>query len=255
MKIAIVMTFYNRQMQFERTIRSIARQSYPDLHIVVVDDCSDPPLISPPDFLIDLIRIDAKEKDWFDKEIPLNKGISRAIVAGADIIIIQNAECFHVGDVLRYATSLTDARYISFGCFSLGRARTESNNDAPDIKRGATYDGDEAWYNHPSYFPRGYDWCSAVTTENMRKLNGMDERFSYGVAYGDDDFLRRVRDLGLSVEITAYPYVVHQWHYTAQNVERITSERWQRNQLLYESLSKTKNPRALHLNTTDFDAL
>ncbi len=252
MKVAIVMTYINRQSQFNRAIKSIFNQEYP-VQVIAVDDCSETPLTVPDNYPVEVIRIE--QKDWFDKDIPLNMGIVRAITTGADLIILQNAECYHVGDVIRYALKVTDKTYISFGCFSLGKERTERGDDPPDIKRGATFDGDEAWYNHPLYFPRGYDWCSAITADNMRKLNGMDERFGYGVAYGDDDFLRRVKALGLSVEITSYPYVVHQWHYTPQNTERITSERWEMNRLLYESMKTSKNYRAVHMKTGDFDAL
>ena len=252
MKVAIVMTYVNRQAQFNRAIASIFKQEY-SVHVIVVDDCSEIPLTVPDNYPVEVIRIN--EKDWFDKDIPLNIGIVRAITSGADLIILQNAECYHVGDVIRYALKVTDKTYLSFGCFSLGRERTERGEDPPIVNRGATFDGDEAWYNHPLYFPRGYDWCSAITAENMRKLNGMDERFAYGVAYGDNDFLRRVKALGLTVEITSFPYVVHQWHYTPKNIERITSERWEMNRLLYESMKTSKNYRAIHTKTGDFDAL
>jgi hypothetical protein len=167
-------------------------------------------------------------------------GIYYALLKYPEIVIIQNAECYHVGDVLIYARRVTDNTYISFGCYSQGESQgSEINN------RCASFGGDSAWYNHPEYRPVGYHFCSAITAGNIKKLNGFDERFSFGTGYDDDYLLHQIKCLGLKVEITAVPYVVHQWH------EQMMGKDYTGNETLYKELIKENNYRAEHLMTTN----
>ena len=69
--------------------------------------------------------------------------------------------------------------YITFGCYSL------SSDQDVDLKilnnRGAVGNGDSAWYNHSKYRPEALHFCSAISTDNLRKINGFDERLAMGV--------------------------------------------------------------------------
>jgi hypothetical protein len=113
---------------------------------------------------------------------------------------------------------------------------------------GATYDGQLAWYNHSRYRPVAYDFCSAITPAALVELNGYDERFSLGWGYGDNYLLARIKMLGLRVSILDSPFVVHQWHYSAQQYhERRTLTA--ANRMLFEKLLTENNPRAEHLFT------
>lgn len=226
MKIAIVMTAYNREALLQKTLESF-NQYDPYEFVVVVDKDED-----------------HLGKTWVNSAIAFNRAFYEAIhTHQADAVILQNAECYHAGDILGYVRkNLTDKNYISFSCYSLGE-----NDTLPPIEmnpRGAAFDGDSAWYNHPVHRPVGYHFCAAITTDNLRKINGFDERFKDGKDYEDNYLLYQVRQLGLRIEIPAEPYVFHQWHYSSPR-------KGASNEQLYNQLIQTEGYRAVHLITPD----
>jgi GT2 family glycosyltransferase len=68
------------------------------------------------------------------------------------------------------------------------------------------------WLNHNKYRQSYFHFCSAITKENLNLLDGFDEKYAMGIGYDDNDFLIRVRKLGLKVEIVDNVSVIHQWH-------------------------------------------
>lgn len=239
---AIVMTYFNRLPQLLSTLDSL-EQYYNDFVVIIVDDGSDPKLEAVAHtYPIHIIHL--TEKKYFNSGIPFNIGFEEALKFDPDIIILQNAECYHAGDILGYAEKhLTDQNYIAFPCYSMAKDDT-----IPPVinNRCATSDGDSAWYNHPTYRPVGYHFCAAITADNLRKLNGFDERFKDGHDYEDNYWLYQVKTLGLRVDIPEEPYVFHQWHYSTPRKRGPVN-----NELLYRELSKQGNYRAIHLLTDD----
>jgi len=224
MKIVIVMTSYRRADLLQQTLKSLEQYKGRDVHIIVDED-------------------ECPGKTWVNSCIAYNRGFHLALEMDPDIVIIQNAECYHGGDIVGYAEKhLTSGNYISFGCYSISR-----ESPLPPLimwNEGASFDGQSAWYNHPEYRPVGYHFCSAITAENLRKLNGFDERFKDGKDYEDNYLLHQISRLGLRIEITSEPFVFHQWHYSAPRAGGSNKE-------LYESLVKTEGYRAVHLITPD----
>ena len=251
--IAIVTTYFDRPHQLRQTLLTIERSKVKDKFVVVVDDCSSlKPEIPEVNFPVHVIR--TKNKSWTNPEPAYNAGIFYALDK-CDVMVIQNAECYHAGDVLTYAkNNITDENYISFGCFSIDKETTFKDHNIHEIvnKTGASHDGQIAWYNHPIYRPVGYDFCTAISKKNMIRLNGFDERLSEGCGYGDDYLLYRIKLMGLSVEITESPFVVHQWHYDCPVPENkaalVKENRW-----LFELLKKEKTVKAVRFyeNITD----
>lgn len=238
------MTYYERQFQLTKTLLSLNNsKSY--FEVIIVDDNSKEdiqlPEISYPCKIIKLTS-----KSWTNPEPVYNIGISKA---EGNIIVLQNAECYHVGDVLKAAESVTDNNYISFSCFSLSKEST-FNNKLPLNNIGASRDGQDAWYNHPIYRPVCYDFCSAITARNLIKLNGYDERLSFGCGYGDDYLLARIKMMGLRITLMQDPFVVHQWHYNCPVPEN-KGELVLKNKNLYHALLQENNYRAKHLITPD----
>jgi glycosyltransferase involved in cell wall biosynthesis len=253
MKIAIVMTYFNRQYQLDQTLRTISKTNQKDIEVIIVDDCSDvAPNIGSSDFPITVYR--TENKKWLDGSPAYNLGIFHAIKKKPDIIILQNAETYHVGDVIDYASRVTNDSYISFGCYNLSKGDTfKEHNITEIIKNNARAVDNEAnaWLNHKTIRPMGYHWCSAITTQNMIRLNGFDEGFSDGYCFEDDELLARVRMLGLKVEITDYPFVVHQWH-DRNYVPANWSPLYRKNKDQYDRLVAENNHVAKHYITPDF---
>jgi len=255
------MTYYNRARQLLKTLETIRKTRHTNYEIVVVNDGSETHIN---DKNVHEIYIPKEEKKWVTPVIPQNMGVQKAIDLGAEIIILQNAECFHVGDILMYANdNLTEQNYISFGCYSLDEMNTlDENIDAKlsDIisanNKDATGDGQNAWYNHP--FHRGvcYDFCAAVTVENIVKLNAYDERYADGIGYSDDDLVQRIQRMKLSIIIPipeTNPFCIHQWHYSGKS-QYSQEELFLKNRVLYNTIcdAEKTNFKAVHTTTKDF---
>lgn len=228
--ISIATSYKNRKPQFTRTLKTIANSSIKDVEVIVVDDASDEQhrledLIPQFPFL-KVIRVEPHEKWYVNPCVAFNKAFAAAT---GDKIIIQNPECLHFGDVLKYTDEhLTDETYLSFAAFSLGEQSTDRldlydycNMDKAvlmpiaSVARPVTKEGDQAWYNHSKYRPVGYHFCAAITRKNLNAMGGFDERFALGLCFDDDEFLNRVRRSKLEVKIIDEPFVLHQWHYSS----------------------------------------
>jgi hypothetical protein len=248
--IVVVITYKDRPYQLNRTLLSF-NNSKSDFRVVVVDDNSlneiELPRIKYP---IDVIKL--TDKNWVNCEPVLNYGIIKAIEYKPDILLMQNAECQHIGDVIEHASHVTDDNYYSFACFSLSRESTYQNK-MPINHIGASKDGQDAWYNHSIYRPVAYDFCAAITVSNMIRLNGYDERLSAGWGYGDNYFLERIKMMGLRIEIIDSPFVCHQWHYNMTPPEN-RAELIERNRILYHELLQQHEIKAKHLITPDLCA-
>ncbi len=239
MKISVVMTYFERQAQLEKTLLSIAKTAHKDFEVIIVDDCSKNDIILPElPYKAEVIKL--KDKTWFNTANVYNVGFHRALKSNPDVVIIQNAECYHHGDVLSYAEKVTDDNYIAFACYSLAKDEEPGTviND-----RIVTFTGDSGWYNHPVHRPVAFHFCAAITAKNLRKINGFDERFCEGVAYEDNYFVHQIRNLGLRIDIPTDPMVFHQFHYVGAAVD---PERVKRNEGLWRELESDNNYRAVH---------
>ena len=224
MRIVIVLTAYNRETLLQKTLESFSQYDPYEFTVIIERD------------------EDRPGKTWSNSCIAFNRGFTRALELEPDIVIFQNAECYHAGDLLRYAKEhLTNDNYIAFPCYSLAKDDT-----LPPVinNRCAAFDGDSAWYNHPVYRPVGYHFCAAITADNLRRLNGFDERFMYGKDYEDNFLLHQIQELGLKIDIPESPYVYHQWHYSSPRKGRS-------NESLYKQLTQNEGYRAVHLITPD----
>jgi glycosyltransferase involved in cell wall biosynthesis len=258
-KIGVVIGYYNRQYQLNKTLETLNHQKYDDLHVVIVDDNSNENIILPKcDFDIKIIKI-GNEKQWTNPEPAYNRGFIYLLEnTDSEIIMIQNAECYHVGNVLEYASiKINNSNYITFGCYSINYDNTFNFqlNIFDIIKKEINITGDctNGWYNHPIYRPKAYEFCSAIHRDNLIKLNGYDERLSLGIGFGDNYILHRIKLLNLNIEITENPFVVHQWHnhshydYNNINIKNL----FNKNENIYNQLIIENKIRAVHIFTKD----
>jgi GT2 family glycosyltransferase len=252
--ISIVSAYHNRKELLFNTLKSIELNNNIDFEFIVVDDCSDD-VHRIEDFtdlfpFLKVIRIEKKDKWYINPCVVFNKGFKEA---KGEIIIIQNPECLHIGNVLNVASKIKDDEYISFGCYSINKEKTENltnliNNNINDLNieslihiiepeyKPVGSDGDNGWYNHPMIRPVGYHFCSAITRKNLNDLGGFDERYAMGIAYDDDEFLVRVRKKGLNIKIITHPFVTHQWHYSGHNYQNMdTNELIKKNRGLLQT--------------------
>ncbi len=228
--ISIVTAYYNRKKLFIRTLESIAKTSSTEkFEVIAVDDGSKEEerledLVSIFPFL-KVVRLDPKKKWYSNSCIPFNIGFK---LAKGNKIIIQNPECLHFNDIIKFTNeNLKSDEYLSFGCYSLDKQTTDNldeillkeNQIINIIHRGninIEENGDLGWYNHSLHKPVGYHFCTAITKENLIRLGGFDERFSLGIAYDDDEFLKRIKMI-LKINFVDSHIVLHQNHYSPQS--------------------------------------
>jgi mannosyltransferase OCH1-like enzyme/GT2 family glycosyltransferase len=210
MKISIVAAFYNRQALLDKTIESIKASSVKDYEFILVDDASDVPLVCEG---ARIIRVEKKDKWYTCSSVAFNMGLREAT---GDVIIIQNPECYHVGDILSYVEkNIQPNVYLSFGCYAIKAEETVAfHNGVMPILQNRIFTGSDrnGWYNHTRYRPVAYHFCSAILRKDLDRMGGFDERYARGVAFDDDDLIRRIRNRGMVVKIIDDPYVIHQYH-------------------------------------------
>jgi glycosyltransferase involved in cell wall biosynthesis len=234
MRVSIVIAYYNRRTLLMKTLESVATTRFGgDFEVIVIDDASaDSQRID--DLPIKVVRIDPKDKWWVNPCMPNNIGFE---IATGEVIIIQNPECLHVGDVISYAAENVVAnKYIAFGCYALDSVKTQQISR---INGGSTEEAvriisptnnvllDQSpsmnrWYQHSVYSPRGLNFCTAITREDLKDLGGFDEAYAPGISYDDTEFIRRIHRKGMVVDMVDNPLVIHQWHpYTNYSNKRL----------------------------------
>lgn len=229
--ISIITAYYNRKELFRRTLESIKLQPFPeDLEVIAIDDGSREEerledLV--PEFpFLKIIRLDPENKWYQNSCIPFNTGFA---AAKGDKIIIQNPECYHLGNIISYVSqNLKNNTYLSFGCYSLDKEITdnyETNNyDKGYIENiisehNYTHkkEGELGWYNHSVFRSEAFHFCTAITKHDLDDLGGFDELFSLGIAYDDDELVTRIKKKKMDIVFVDSELVLHQNHYSPQS--------------------------------------
>lgn len=102
------MTSCNRSKQTYYTLQTINESEVKGIHVILVDD-SDADSISLlnlqryKNINFDFISINQTEKNWANPMVNYNIGF---MFVNADLVVIQNAEVCHVGDVLKHVLSI-----------------------------------------------------------------------------------------------------------------------------------------------------
>lgn len=218
--ISIVMAYWNRKQQLLNTLKSINQYGH-DFKMIIVDDAStDGQDIT---YLAsDKIKIvTLKDKWWINPCIPYNIGFS---MVDTDIVLIQNPESYHVGDVIGHALEhIQDGVYLNYSALALNGRETDKITAGQDVNEVVApymqssinvvdWDGN-GWYNHPVYRQEMFHFCSVITRKDLYDLGGFDERYANGSAFDDNEFLCRIRKRGLRIDMIENPFVVHQAHY------------------------------------------
>jgi glycosyltransferase involved in cell wall biosynthesis len=226
------MSYYHRKEQLDKTLESIHASEVNDYELIIVDDASPTPLVCDE---ARVIRVEPSEKWYHNPCIPYNRGFKEA---KGDIVIIQNPECYHVGDVLAYARDRArKGLYLSFACYALNRNESwllQHEGRMPKLAdRMFKRPEDNGWYNHRQHRPVGFHFCSAIMKEDLEMLGGFDERYAGGVGYDDDDMAKRIQKIGMRIDIVQNPYVLHQFHMPFSYMADGMRELHQRNKQIY----------------------
>jgi GT2 family glycosyltransferase len=211
MNVSIVMAFHNRRNQLLKTLDSI--RYFGDPEIIIVDDASDERVEDLPG--ITVIRIEPPKKTWINPCIPFNVGFAKAT---GDIIIIQNPECIHIGDILSHTANIKEGTVFSHAAYSLDYHLEYDYYNPEGLKDLIMNEpqriqvAHHGWYNHSIHRPVGFHFCMAIKRTDLEKIGGFDERFAGGIGFDDNDLVRRIRKAGMDLQIIDDPFVIHQKH-------------------------------------------
>lgn len=213
--VSVVFPYYNRKLEFFKTLESFKKfEDLPD-EIIIVDDASDIPLsldeLNEFGLNIKLHTVDKNIKTWINPCIPYNIGFK---LCTSDITIISNPECYLYSDIIKYTKeNLGTNDYFSYSCFSTGKDTDLANFNAFN-NIGVETDGAIGWYNHSKFRPQGSHYTSAIHTDQLLKIGGMDERYANGIAWDDYGFQKRIKANGLNFKIVDDVVVIHQYHFS-----------------------------------------
>jgi SAM-dependent methyltransferase len=243
--VSIVMTYWNRKDQLFRTLKTI---EYSPVHnqaeIIIIDDGSDQDqrIDDLPEYFdldIHIHRLEEEDRWWNNPCIPYNMAFRKA---RGDLVIIQNPETLHMGDVLSDVVQrVNDSNWVTYSCYAIDQRVTdrlpsmeyllEKRNvdlrqiidvmtfplvDAPSFKTDQT-----GWYNHPTIRKTAFHFLAATKRENLYRLQGFDERYAHGSSWDDNEIVRRARRMGLQILIVdpEGPRAIHQWHTTDRKMK------------------------------------
>jgi hypothetical protein len=246
--VSIMIAYYDRPKQLMKTLDSLKQYDPNEFNVVIVDDAS-PNGFELPELPYEVKVVKLEKKLCLNPVVAFNIGFLEVLKNRPTYIIFQGVDCYHKGDLIKYVKEqMSASSYISFGCYSLSQ---DDDPDTPIIlkNKAAMSNGKRGWYNHPIYKPMMYNFCSAISTDNLIKLNGFDERFKDGNAYEDNYFLHQVKTLGLEVSITDKPFVYHQYHPVLSKPKGATDK----NRALYADLQREQTYRAVHILTEDLE--
>jgi GT2 family glycosyltransferase len=263
--ISVVMAFFNRKPQLLYTLNGFEK-NYKDKYnfeVIIVDDASNKKnklndIKKKYSFPIKLIEISQKEKgDRINPSIVFNKGIKKAT---GKIIMIQNPECYHIGDIFNHTiNNLKEDECYSYSCFNTNNPDTskellESKKpfeliyDSEYQKKNFDYKFNqikECWYNHPTIKPMGTYFCKIIYKTQLDKIGGFDERFAVGSGYDDLELLLRIKHL-LKIDVKIIEpdemFVVHLYHERGpfitckKSIKNPIYQKWLHNKELYQKL-------------------
>jgi glycosyltransferase involved in cell wall biosynthesis len=216
-----------------------------EIEVIIVDDGSDDEHILTEDmfkdfdFNLKLISISKSEKTWVNSCIAYNLGIRAAT---GDILILQNPECLHVGDVIKYTIRhIQDMQYFSYHCWNTtpksAKLIVDLDTYSYENIMKIVNDGDGGWYNHNIFAPYAYHFLSAIHTHHVKEMRGFDERYAPGVAFEDNDFLFRVLLKGLTIKYIGAPLCVHLDHPKFSELYPLSQQYIQRNKDFYNKVT------------------
>lgn len=136
------------------------------------------------------------------------------------VIVLTNPETPHNFDIFQYIDKIDMSNtYVVCACASVTLL----------VDRGTFFNSDlgfHMWYQHTIHRNALYHFCSIISKDNYYKIGGFDERYSEGLAFEDDNFVKRVQKHKLNIVPRDDLYTYHIEHprdysISSEEVERL----------------------------------
>jgi glycosyltransferase involved in cell wall biosynthesis len=221
--LSIVLPYFNKRQLLMNTLQSIAhfKKNYP-IEVVIVDDASTQKINDVktlfPGLNITLITVGRNPVTWRGPVVAYNIGFN---AAKGDVIMINGTDCFHMGDIIGYVfENFKPNSYLSFSAYRglslpdglLDNVKWENNAILKGVYSHFDVKNKDNWHVHSQFLNYLIPFVAVLWRSDMEALSGMDERFETGIGFDDNDFIDRIRNLGLEMILLDEPFCVHQKH-------------------------------------------
>ena len=232
-KISFIMAHRNRIDLLILTLSRLNQSKLNNFEVVIVDDRSsyDISFIQTINFKfpIKLIKVEDNLKQQMICPGNLyNTAFEKSI---GEIIVIQNPECLHIGDIPSYImNNFKYDDYLSFPCYSSNNIRVNNfilenleqiniNNIEP-LTKSFNYDDNvpnyPIWFQHSVNRNLNFHFCTVMSREYYQILGGFSNDYNDGFCYEDAEFIDDIRNklkLNIkSIDCNENIGVVHMYH-------------------------------------------
>lgn len=230
--VSIVMTTHNRVKQTINSLISIERQNIP-VEVIIVDDSQLTKEnlrkeIEDHKFSFNIKYIAIKKNyDYISSLVGYNIGFKFVV---CDIVIIQNAEIFHLGNIIeKMMNEINDKSYIVCNIYNHSKkyfnemidenvTKIKTVEDYKDfmLKRhqgNSFYEKDfniSDWYSHGVHRNVFYYFLCCIKKSNLIEF---DYDFSLSPNFDDNSYLDMMVEKGIGLKRLSDEYMgIHQWH-------------------------------------------
>jgi hypothetical protein len=250
--ISIVMSSSNRSKQTLFTLDKINNSNYKNIQVILVDDSTHDPITE--DILrsqqlsinIDLINIKRENKKWHNPLVNYNIGFN--YVKGG-ILVIQNAEVVHIGDVLQFIhnTVKDDNNYYVFDAkaslnYDTNELIYKSNTNTIEIYNENWFD---KWYNS-RHNNTNFHFLTAMHRNIFNKIKCFGYDCTMGTCWDDNELILKIVSNGIKiVNIWHEDYLVggihlfHGYSYIVWDKDKENNERmFHAKEVIYNKISE-----------------
>lgn len=223
-KYSIVFPYYKRPEVVLKTLRSLYKQysGRTDYEVIFVLDLKNTEqdreqLFSVLEQFWHKIRLLVITNDIYSYNSSRSYNLAVQKASG-NFIVLSNPECAHKRNVLKgfdEEFSKDPDVYVVCSCASL-----DSDGNFSE------------WYQHSKKNNRKLHFCSAISRDNFLRSGGFNEDYIFGIAFEDNEWLKRVEKYGYRIVLRDDLVVCHLDHsrvYLNDNLVR-------KNKVLFESL-------------------
>ena len=267
-KISIVMGYVDRKEQLYVTLNTILKTKHTNYEVIIVNDDTVNINSIKTDFpTIDIKIINNSDKKHINPCITYNIGVEHS---SGEIILLQNPECCHVGDILTVINVLLKQNdYLAFSTFFLDNFSKNQkiknlifdNNDdfwsikkikdllqyTLDNKSNELNPNTHGWASHHFYNKNYLHFCSAIHKNDFQRIGGFTEEYKDGICFDDDDLVRKIMCNNFNLRYfcipqlpNSYPtlaehsvFTFHQHHNHFSYGDKDIKIKWQKNKTLF----------------------
>ena len=255
------MSHRNRQDLLFITLCTLNKSKQNNFEMVIIDDRSNHRIDFIKDqfkFPIKIIRIDNKDNDKIVCPGDLYNVAFESSVG--EIIVIQNPECLHLGDIPTYIMdNFKYDDYLSFPCYSSNNTGVNdyviTNIDDLTINNieqlTKNFNNDDKfgkfpiWFQHPAIRNKNLHFCTVISREYYQILGGFSRDYSNGFCFEDDQLIFDIKEK-LKLNVISIPLeenigVIHMYHGRSSLVNITPNETTIEKRAIYEKYHLNEN--------------